>query len=198
MKTNGQIILASKSASRKQMLTNAGLKFDIMPADIDERGIEESLAGRTKDITRELARQKAIAVGDKNPDALVIGSDSLVDFEGKALSKAGNKNEALEKLMALSGKSHHLISSVAVAKGRLILWDTTQVATLTMRTFDESFARDYLEKIGEAATSCVGAYQIEALGPWLFEKIEGDYFTILGMPLIRLLSYLQDYHGLKL
>lgn len=193
-----RLILASQSASRQEMLKNAGLKFEVIPANLDERAIEEKFSGDPQRVTRELARQKAIAIADQNIDALVIGSDSTVDFRGQCLSKANNKQEALEKLMMLSGRTHHLISSVSVAKGRTIMWDATEVATLTMRKFDESFARDYLEKIGDAATSCVGAYQLEALGPWLFEKIEGDYFTILGLPLVKLLSYLQDYHGLKL
>lgn len=193
-----RLILASQSASRQEMLKNAGLKFEVIPANLDERAIEEKFSGDPQRVTRELARQKAIAIADQNIDALVIGSDSTVDFRGQCLSKANNKQEALEKLMMLSGRTHHLISSVSVAKGRTIMWDATEVATLTMRKFDEAFARDYLEKIGDAATSCVGAYQLEALGPWLFEKIEGDYFTILGLPLVKLLSYLQDYHGLKL
>lgn len=193
-----RLILASQSASRQAMLKNAGLKFEAIPANLDERAIEEKFSGDPQRVTRELARQKAIAIADQNIDALVIGSDSTVDFRGQCLSKANSKQEALEKLMMLSGRTHHLISSVSVAKGRTIMWDATEVATLTMRKFDEAFAKAYLEKIGDAATTCVGAYQLEALGPWLFEKIEGDYFTILGLPLVKLLSYLQDYHGIKL
>lgn len=193
-----RLILASQSASRQEMLKNAGLTFESIPANLDERAIEAKFMGDPQRLTRELARQKAIAIADKNIDALVIGSDSTVEFRGQSLSKAENRQEALEKLMMLSGRTHHLISSVSVAKGRTIMWDATEVATLTMRKFDQSFAETYLDKIGSAAMSCVGAYQLEALGPWLFEKIEGDYFTILGLPLVKLLSYLQDYHGLKL
>ena len=100
--------------------------------------------------------------------------------------------------MTLSGKTHSLISGVAAARGKMVMWDSVQEAKLTMRKFDKDFANAYLDKIGDAAFDCVGAYQLEALGPWLFEKIEGDYFTILGMPLVKLLSYLQDYHELEL
>ena len=199
MSTGAQsIILASKSASRQQMLNNIGLKFKAIPADIDERSIEEKLESNPQKITKELARQKALAVAAQEKNALVIGSDSIVELDGKVLHKAANKEEALEKLLALSGKTHSLISSVAVVQGRMVLWDTVETAKLTMRKFDENFARTYLNQIGDAATNCVGAYQLEALGPWLFEKIEGDYFTILGMPLVKLLSYLQDYHELEL
>lgn len=193
-----RLILASKSASRQEILGNAGLKFETIPADLDERAIEEKFEGDPQKLTRELARQKAMFIAKENVDALVIGSDSTVDFRGQNLSKARDRKEALEKLMMLSGRKHHLISSVSIAKGRMIMWDATEVATLTMRKFDQAFAENYLDKIGDAAFDCVGAYQLEALGPWLFEKIEGDYFTILGLPLVKLLSYLQDYHGLKL
>lgn len=196
---HSSIILASKSKSRQAMLAHAGLSVRAVPADIDERAIESKLDHDPQNLARELARQKALAVASEHTDALVIGSDSLVELDGEVLHKAANREEALTKLMKLSGKTHHLISSVAVVKGRIVLWDHTQSAALTMRSFDEDFARRYLDVIGEeAATSCVGSYQLEAHGPWLFEKIEGDYFTILGMPLIALLGYLQDYHEVSL
>ena len=193
------LILASKSQSRQMMLRNAGLDVRAVPANIDERGIEASLNKSPADLARELARQKALAVAAEYPDALVIGSDSLVELDGEVLHKAENNEQALIKLLKMSGKTHHLISSVAVVKGRLVLWDHTDSAALRMRNFDGQFVKRYLDAIGEqAATSCVGSYQLEAHGPWLFEKIEGDYFTILGMPLIPLLGYLQDYHEVSL
>lgn len=199
MSENPHIILASKSAARKMMLENAGLRFEAIAADIDERGIEANFNHSPANLARELARQKALRLAESYPDALVIGSDSLVECEGEVLHKAENTDAALRKLMALSGKTHHLISAVSVAKGRMILWDHVQQASLTMRKFDENFTRHYLETIGkDAALNSVGSYQLEAQGAWLFEKIEGDYFTILGMPLIPLLAYLQDYHGVKL
>ena len=192
------VILASKSASRRAMLDGVALKYRAIPADLDERAIGDQYANDPKKMATELARQKALAVASQNPDALVIGSDSLVALEGKIFNKADSAQEAVQKILSLSGKTHHLISAVAVAKGGVILWDSCDSAAMTMRNFDETFARDYVAKIGNAATDCVGAYQLEALGPWLFEKIEGDYFTILGMPLVQLLGYLQDYHGVKL
>lgn len=197
-KNTAPLILASKSASRQAMMKNAGLKFTAIPADIDERALDEKFAGEPQKLTKELARQKALSVARNNPDALVVGSDSVVALGEEIFNKAGNKQEALEKLMALSGKTHQLISAVAVASSGVILWDRVQIAELTMRKFDENFARLYIEKLGQAALDCVGAYQLEALGPWLFEKIEGDYFTILGMPLLPLLNYLQDYHDMTL
>lgn len=195
---NNNIILASKSASRNAMMKNAGIKFKAVPADIDERAIEEKLDNDPHKITRELSRQKALAVAANHKEALVVGSDSVVALDNQILHKAVNKDEALDKLMTLSGKTHSLISGVAVARGKMVMWDSVQEAKLTMRKFDKDFANAYLDKIGDAAFSCVGAYQLEALGPWLFDKIEGDYFTILGMPLVKLLSYLQDYHELEL
>jgi len=199
MTQNPPLILASKSQSRQMMLRNAGLSVRAVPADIDERAIEAKLDKAPAELARELARQKALAVAMHHPDALVIGSDSLVELNGEVLHKADNSSQAHDKLMKLSGKTHHLISSVAVVKGRTILWDHTDSAALTMRPFSADFATRYLKTIGEdAATSCVGSYQLEAHGPWLFNKIEGDYFTILGMPLIPLLTYLQDYHEVSL
>ena len=195
---NQQIILASKSASRRAMLDNIGLSYTAMPADIDERAIESNFSGDPSALALELASQKALFVSKSNPDTLVIGSDSLVEFEGQVLNKAETDKEALEKILMLAGNTHYLISSVAVVKDGILLWSHTQSASLTMRAFNEDFAQNYIEKIGDAAMSCVGAYQLESLGPWLFDKIDGDYFTILGMPLINLLSYLQTAHGVKL
>lgn len=193
-----RLILASKSASRRAMLNAVGLRYEAIPADLDERGIAAQYEGSPKKIAIELARQKALAVAKLNPDAIVIGSDSLVELDGQIFNKADNAEDAKRKIMQLSGKTHHLISAVAVVSGGLVLWDYCDQAALTMRSFDEAFAARYIAKIGSAALDCVGAYQLEALGPWLFEKIEGNHFTILGMPLIPLLGYLQDYQGAKL
>ncbi len=198
MSAHAPLILASKSASRQSMMKNAGLNFTAIPADIDERALDEKYAGAPQKLARELARQKALHVAKDHAGALVIGSDSLVALDDEIFNKADTKATAVEKLMALRGRTHNLISAVAVAQGGVILWDKIDSAALTMRDFDEGFARDYIEKIGNAAIECVGAYQLEALGPWLFEKIEGDYFTILGMPLLPLLNYLQDYHEVGL
>lgn len=193
-----KLILASKSASRRAMLDGVGLKYRAIPADLDERAIGDKFASDPKKMAIELARQKALAVAKDHPDALVIGSDSLVAMDGKIFNKAGSPQEAVQKLLSLSGKTHYLISAVAVATGGVILWDSCDNAAMTMRNFDQTFARNYVAKIGDAAMDCVGAYQLEALGPWLFENIEGDYFTILGMPLVQLLGYLQDYHEVTL
>ena len=198
MDAHKKLILASKSASRRAMLDGIALDYQAMPADLDERAIAKKHTGNPRKMAIELARQKALAVAGNNPDSLVIGSDSLVELDGQVYNKADSPEDAVNKILSLSGKTHHLISAVAVAHGGIILWDCCDSAAMTMRTFDRDFAQNYIQKIGAAAMDCVGAYQLEALGPWLFEKIEGDYFTILGMPLVQLLGYLQDYHGVKL
>lgn len=196
--SNPNLILASKSAARRAMFDNVGLIYTAIPANIDERAVESRQDKSPQRLAKELARQKALNIASDHHNALVIGSDSVVALDDAIMHKANSRQEALDKLMSLSGQTHSLISAVAVAKGNVILWDAVDEARLTMRQFDKDFANTYLDKIGDAAFSCVGAYQLEALGPWLFEKIEGDYFTILGLPLVKLLSYLQEYHELEL
>lgn len=195
------IILASKSFGRRQVLEGAGLKFTAIPAQIDERAIEERLhqidAGN-EDIALELAKEKALAVSKDSPDALIIGSDQILDCEGQALHKAANKKEALEKLQFLRGKTHSLISSVCLAHKGEILWSAIDTAHLTMHNLDDEVLLDYMEKAGEALTGCVGAYALESYGSWLFEKIEGNYFTILGLPLLPLLTELRSNQGVKI
>ncbi|MFN3700796.1 MAG: Maf family protein [Alphaproteobacteria bacterium] len=201
-----RVILASKSAARRQMLEQVGLVFDSIPAQIDERAIEarfeNSAPAATANLSapealsQELARQKALFVAKDNPQALVIGSDSVVALGDEILHKAQNMDEAFAKLQRLSGQTHRLISSVAVARGQVVLWSKIETASLTMRQFDAAFLQRYLRRVGpKAALSCVGAYKLEAEGAWLFSEIKGDYHTILGMPLIPLLNYLQDYHA---
>jgi septum formation protein len=200
-----RVILASKSAARRQMLEQVGLVFDSIPAQIDERAIEARFENSApaaaslsapEALSQELARQKALFVAKNSPQALVIGSDSVVALGDEILHKAQNMNEAFAKLQRLSGQTHQLISSVAVARGQVVLWDKTEIASLTMRKLDTASLKLYLERVGpQTALGCVGAYKLEAEGAWLFNEIKGDYHTILGMPLIPLLNYLQDYHA---
>lgn len=192
-----KLILASKSISRANMLHATGVEFEAQPADIDETAVQNADA-TPQEIAETLAAQKALSVSVKNAGTLVIGSDQVLECAGKLLNKAANENEARQKLQTLRGKTHHLVSSVCVAKDNQVLWQTTQSATLTMHDFDDAFLQSYIEKAGEALTRSVGAYELEALGAHLFEKIEGDFFTILGMPLLPLLEYLHTQHGLKL
>lgn len=193
------IILASASKARKEMLQNAGLNFEVCPADLDEKSIidqnEETAAA---DVAQILACEKALHVSRQNTDAFIIGSDQILVCDGQILSKAGSTQEAYKKLQNLRAKTHILISALAIAKNDKILWQGTDEARLTMHNFDDAFLSRYCDQAGDILTQCVGAYALEGIGVQLFEKIEGDYFTILGMPLLMLLNYLREEQGVCL
>lgn len=184
------LILASKSKARQEMLKNAGLKFETRPADIDEEHVQAQDL-KPEEMAQRLASEKALYVSEAYPEAYVIGADQVLQCQGRILSKAKNVNEAREKLEFLKGKTHSLVSAVSVAKGGDVLWSDQQSASLTMNEFDEEALQTYISKAGDALTRSVGAYELESIGVHLFEKIEGDYFTILGMPLLALLKYLR-------
>ena len=193
-----KIILASKSAGRRTMLENAGLHFNSVPSDLDEAHIIDDLKGQGRDISfiaLELAKAKALYISKQYPDALVIGSDQILELDGQLISKANTAQEARTKLEMLRGKKHTLISAVSVARGEEILWHDIDEAQLVMRDVSDKFLDLYCEKAGDALVHCVGAYELEGLGSWLFSSIKGDYFTILGMPLLPVLGYLSDAHG---
>lgn len=191
------MILASGSAARQAMLRQAGLAFETIPATIDEYAIMDkhaALGPAEKSLL--LAREKALAVSRENTDALLIGSDQILCLGERIINKAKTREDAIEKLSSLRGKTHRLISGVAVARGGAVLWEHADYADLTMRNFDEAFLEAYAEQAGSALTACVGAYQIEGAGVWLFTRIEGDFFTIMGLPLPALLGYLYEQHGI--
>jgi len=190
-----KLILASKSVARQNMLRAAGLDFDAHPADIDESLIQNANFSAFE-TAQSLASEKALKVAEKFPDRLVIGSDQILACESKMLHKASSIDEASEKLKILRGKSHQLISAISVVRGDKVLWQEAQTASLTMHNFSDEFLANYLNKAGEALTRSVGAYELESIGVQLFDKIEGDYFTILGMPLLPLLTYLRQEQGL--
>ena len=199
-----KIILASQSKARYAMLKNAGVNFKVVRPVVDEMAMVHELmraSGKEKitpeKIALDLAKKKALAVAGKNPDALVIGSDQILVVEGKMMSKARSKEEAKEKLRHLRGKTHRLISAVAVAKAGTVFWDHEEEASLTMHDFSDEFLESYCARAGDALTKAVGAYAIEGAGAWLFSDIQGDHFTILGMPLRPLLAYLHEYHAVK-
>ncbi len=195
---NSRLILASGSRARAEMLRGAGLEFDIIPADIDESAVQQDRGKSPCEMALALAQQKALHVAAKNPDALVIGGDQVLSFEGEIMAKAATPDEAREKLRYLSGKTHTLISAAALARDGELLWSYADEAHLHMHELDEAFLEDYIAKAGAALTRSVGAYELEAHGAWLFSAVEGDYFTVLGLPLLPLLGHLRTKEGIGL
>ena len=191
------LMLASASSIRKQLLEAAGLRFDVEPADLDEEAIKQACLAndndmRPGDIAQVLAQTKASVVSERHPDRLVIGSDQILVFEDRILNKPPTKDDALDQLIELRGKTHELVSAVAVSIGGEVLWSHEDVARLLMRDVSNSFLGAYLAEMGDKVTQSVGAYQLEALGVHLFEKVEGDYFTVLGLPLLPLLGFIRS------
>ena len=195
------LILASKSQARASLLRNAGLSFECATAEIDERAAEEPLvkSGATpQDIAQLLAEVKAMDVSSRYPGHLVIGADQTLGFGDKRFNKPENDRAARSQLLELSGKSHQLHSAVACVKDGETLWRYTSSATLTMRSLSPEEIGHYMARVGEQVRMSVGCYQLEGVGVQLFEKIDGDYFTILGLPLLPLLGYLRAHQGLEL
>lgn len=197
---NPSLILASASAARQNMLRGAGLEFDICPADIDETAIIESLSqseSNPQGIAIQLAMEKALHVSHDRAAALTIGSDQILEHDGQIFEKAQSIGAAKEKLQRLRGQTHRLISAVSIAQDGKILWSSCDEAHLTMHNFTDEFLDEYTKAAGQSLISCVGAYALEKSGSWLFSDIKGDYFTILGMPLLPLLRYLTQEQGFK-
>jgi septum formation protein len=188
-----QLILASQSRARQMLLTNAGIAFEAVPADIDERAVQQA-SGLTapSDIAALLAREKALSVSSRQVGKYVIGADQTLALGDRLFSKPAGRAPAAEQLRALAGRPHELHSAIAVARDGKILFAEIAVARMTMRALDEAGIDAYLDAAGEAVTSSVGAYQLEGLGVHLFERIEGDHFTILGLPLLPLLAFLRS------
>ncbi|MCC2110481.1 MAG: Maf-like protein [Hyphomicrobiales bacterium] len=189
-----EIILASRSPSRQALLSNAGISFTVHVADIDERAVEAPLleAGfPADDIALLLAEAKAEKVSADHPDAFVIGADQVLAFEDDLLVKPETMEDARRQLLRLRGRTHSLHAAVVVAQGGETKWHEISTAHMTMRDFGPDFVGRYLARAGEDVLTSVGAYRLEGLGVQLFEKIDGDYFTILGLPLLPLLDYLR-------
>jgi septum formation protein len=189
------LILASTSKTRSRMLEKAGLAFIAEAPGLDEGVMLQAIGdGKTldpHDAAEVLARAKAEAVSDLAKGAFVIGADQVLAFEGRIISKPEDMKAARAQLLDLSGKTHTLHTSVAVANNGVTVWAQTDIATLTMRKLSPEFIGQYLAAAGEAVLSAVGAYQIESIGIQLFEKIDGDFFSILGLPLLPLLDTLR-------
>lgn len=186
------LILASQSSARKVLLANAGLEFETVTADIDERGIQAaSKLSNPREIGLLLAREKAKAVSANRPGSHVIGADQTLALENRLFNKPFGRTQALAQLRDLAGHSHELNSAVAVAHDGKVVFEDVSVARMTMRQMTEAELSTYLDAAGDVVTASVGAYQLEGVGIHLFERIEGDHFTILGLPLLPLLAFLR-------
>jgi septum formation protein len=186
------LVLASKSEIRRALLADAGIPVDVSPADIDERGIEQCATTRDAgDIALVLARAKAQAIAARLPGRLVLGADQTLALGERRFSKPADRAAARDQLKALRGQTHELHTAVALARDGAIAFEHREAAGLTMRAFSDGFLESYLDAMGGAVTASVGGYQLEKAGVQLFERIDGDHFVILGLPLVALLAYLR-------
>ena len=193
-----RLILASKSPARRAMLTDAGVPFSVQVADVDEDAVKArhdpaDAAG----LAVELARVKALAVSRHDADAWVLGADQTLAFDGGLVSKAGSLDAARTRLTAMRGKTHQLHSGAALARNGQIVWSGVDTVTMRMRDFSDAFLDAYLAAEGEELLACVGSYRLEGMGSQLFEAVEGDYFTVLGLPLWPVLAELRRAGVLK-
>ncbi len=188
------LVLASKSRSRSALLAGAGLAFTTEPSDVDERAVEEPLLASgavPRAIALHLAEAKALDVAARRPGDLVLGCDQTLGLGNERFVKPENRTEARHHLERLRGKAHELHSALVLAVDDRVLWRHVSVARMTMRPFSDAWLDDYLDRAGDAVLTSVGCYQLEGLGIGLFEAIDGDYFTILGLPLLPLLAELR-------
>ena len=191
-----ELILASKSKIRREILNKNNILAKVQPSTVDEEPIKQSLLKEKASpelISKNLAEIKATRVSQKNFNSLVMGADSVIDLNGELISKPKNRNEALSILMKLNGKKHNLISSVCISKNGSMIWNYTDKATLTMKNFNEQDLKEYLSKITDESLYSYNVYQIEGEGRNLFLKIEGDKETIMGLPVKKIKEYLNNY-----
>ena len=193
-----RLILASKSAARRSMLADAGVTFSVQVADVDEDAVKAvhdpaDAAG----LAVELACVKALAVSRHDEDAWVLGADQTLGFDGGLISKAASLEDARARLVAMRGRTHQLHSGAALARNGQIVWSGVDTATMRVRDFSDAFLDAYLAAEGEALLHCVGSYRLEGMGSQLFEAVEGDFFTVLGLPLWPVLAELRRAGVLK-
>ena len=191
-----KIVLASKSKVRKDILTEHNIDCEVIQSNVDEDPIKDSLIaeGATPEIiSKNLAELKANKVSSNVYDKLVLGADSVIDLNGELISKPSSREEAMNILRKLNGKSHYLISSVCISKNNSMIWNHTNKAKLTMKNFSDLELKDYLNKISDEALYAYNVYQIEGEGKNLFEKIEGDKDTIMGLPITQIKTYMENY-----
>ncbi|HTT98253.1 MAG TPA: nucleoside triphosphate pyrophosphatase [Rhizomicrobium sp.] len=192
-------ILASGSSSRAQILRDAGVRFTVHPAHIDEDAVKDEMRGKTGHVVAErLADLKALQISTQYPQDLVLGADQVLALDRELFSKAETLEGAATQLRRLRGKSHTLTGALTLARGGNPVWRHTGSAMLWMRDFSEEFLRAYLAQEGEALLGSVGCYRFEGLGAQLFERVEGDYFSILGLSLLPLLGALRDHGALEI
>lgn len=185
------LVLASRSAARRALIEAAGVPLEIAPADIDERTVERRAGAGAADVASLLAQEKSRAGCAGFKGRLVVGADQTLALGRERFTKPVDRDTARAQLQALAGRTHELHSAVAVARDGRVLFSHVDTAKLTMRALSEGFVDRYLDAAGEAVLASVGGYQLEGLGSQLFERIEGDYFTVLGLPLFALLAYLR-------
>ena len=191
-----KIILASRSGVRKEILNQNGIICKVIPADIDEDQVKESLLhekATPKIISKNLAELKANKISEKKPNNLVLGADSVIDINSELISKPKSREEAYKILQKLNGQKHQLISSVCISKNGSMIWNFTDASTLTMKQLNSDEIKSYLAKIKDKELFAYGVYQIEADGKSLFSKIEGDENTIMGLPINQIKEYLKNY-----
>jgi septum formation protein len=187
------LVLASQSEVRRRILAAAGIPVEVRPAPIDERAIEARSGLRTAgDVARVLAGAKAHTVAAQMPGRLVLGADQTLTLDEQRFSKPATREAARAQLRSLAGKTHQLHSAIAVVRDGVLLFETLASANLTMRALSDAFLDSYLDAVGDDATKSVGGYQLENIGAHLFEHVDGDYFTVLGLPLLPLLDYLRQ------
>ncbi|MCI5043332.1 MAG: Maf family nucleotide pyrophosphatase [Aquisalinus sp.] len=192
---NTPLILASKSPARRSLLQNTGISFQAIDSGLNEDLIKEEMRGEPPlKIAMKLAQEKALLVNRSNLNSLVIGADQILGFQGNSYDKPKNLLEAHDRLKEFSGKPHFLHTSICVAQNGEIIWSHTEEPILTMRDLDDQSIDAYLMRVGSGVLNSVGAYQLENIGIQLFSKIEGDYFSILGLPLVPLLEFLSGKH----